>query len=109
MSNLTVGILKEAFKGKQFAVIDELVADRDDHEVIETLIDTSQLLAQKIWTKQDFEDQLMDRGIDFDEDLLCDVINHPDISDLSDITDEEWDIVETAIASSLAKRERREK
>ena len=106
MSNLTVGILKEAFKGKQFAVIEELVADRDDHEVIETLIDTSQLLAQKIWTKKDFENQLRDRGIDFDEDLLCDIINHPDISNLSDITDAEWYIVNTAIDAATSSQSR---
>ena len=93
---ITVGMLREAFGNAGNEEINKIIHGRNDEEEI-NLIDVNQYVAVKAWTTDDVISQLVEREIEYDEEILCDILNHESLSRLSDCTDQEWGFIDRAI------------
>ena len=103
---LTVGTLRMLSEGKNIPPLKTLLEGKPDNQFLD-LLNRDDYIATKLWSKEDIEAALEEKGYPVTEDNVNAVINSGMLKTLGDCTDGDWEIIYQAIDNCASGKTRR--
>lgn len=97
---LTVGLLKELIGERNIPQLQRIIEGRSEYDYID-LLDREQYVAAKLWSEEDIRQVLSEEfNCDFEDEIIRDIVKNDSLNKLSECSDQEWDIIRSAVNDS---------